>query len=579
VASGFGETVTSVAGGYYATYALLSDGSVRAAGNNSYGEVGDGTNEQRTSPVAVPLAERATAVSAGFEFGLALLSGGRVAAWGHGVDGELGDGTDTEHTSPIIVPLLEHVVSIAAGCYFGLALRSDGTVAAWGYGHNGELGDGKALERPSPIVIPGLEHVVAIAAGCYDSYALLASGEVKAWGRSPEGEVGDGTKEQKDSPVTIFPAGSNVTALSAGYTSALVLHADGTLSGWGLNVDGELGDGGKAEHVSPEALTKWPGPITGISSEAVATIASRAEGTAYGAGYNGYGELGDGTRELRQSPVPVSALRGVLAFGRGVYNFDFLAIQGASASLSGSSLAFGSQQVGTTSATQSVTLTNNGPAPLSVSGESLSGSPTFAKSSDGCSGAVVAPGASCSVALTFAPTAAVAAGATLAFSSSAVNALPTVALTGTGANPPAPPHKAPQLGPLSLSHSAFRAARSGPTALSAAATGTLVSYTDSEPATANFLVQRALKGVSRGSGKSRHCGARSKHAKRHAKPCTYYRTVGRFGHSDVAGANRVRFSGRVHGRKLTPGAYRLLATASAFALNSAPRAKAFRIVR
>lgn len=578
--SGFSPTVTAAAGSYYDTYALLASGQLEGWGYNYYGEVGDGTTEERHTPTTVKLPSSATAVSAGYEFAMALLSDGTVATWGYGIYGELGDGTDEQHLTPIVVPTVEHIVSIAAGCYFGMALRSDGRVEEWGYGGYGELGDGTGAEHSAPIVVPGIEHVVAIAANCYNSYVLLANGEVKAWGYNQYGELGDGTKTERKSPVSISGP-SNITSIAAGYYFAIALHADGTLSGWGYNGDSELGDGTTEERLKPVALPKWPSNITSISTAVYDTYAILANGEAYGAGYNSDYELGDGTNKEHSTPEALTPfLPGVVAFGHGFYTYDLLAIQGAFANLSSSSLAFPNQQAGTASATQSVSLTNKGPAPLIVSGVALTGAGagSFTKVTDGCQGTTLAAGASCAIGVVFSPGAAGAASATLAVSSTAANSLPTVALSGTATAPPPPAPTAPLLGSLSFSHSSFRAASSGPSAIAASAIGTLISYSDSKPATTTFTVQKPVVGVISGSGRSKHCGAMPKHPKKGAKHCKLYKSLGSFSHVDIVGVNKLKFTGRLHGRKLPAGSYRLVAKAAAAGLTSATQTKSFKIV-
>jgi hypothetical protein len=112
--------------------------------------------------------------------------------------------------------------------------------------------------------------------------------------------------------------------------------------------------------------------------------------------------------------------------------------------------------------------------------------------------------------------------------------------------------------------------------------GTLVSYTDSQTATATFAVQRMLSGVIERAGKSERCGKapkRSTRSSRRAKRCVYFRTLGSFSHADSAGANRLRFSGRVAGSTLTPGSYRLSATARSAGGTSAARTVSFTIKR
>jgi alpha-tubulin suppressor-like RCC1 family protein len=114
--------------------ALKNDGTVWTWGQNSHGQLGDGTTIDRNTPVRVQNLSGVTAMDAGTDHSLALASDGTVWAWGENGIGELGDGTITERHTPVQVgvPPLSKVVAIAAGQGHNLALKDDGTV--WGPG-------------------------------------------------------------------------------------------------------------------------------------------------------------------------------------------------------------------------------------------------------------------------------------------------------------------------------------------------------------------------------------------------------------------------------------------------------------
>ena len=133
----------------------------------------------------------------------------------------------------------------------------------------------------------------------------------------------------------------------------------------------------------------------------------------------------------------------------------------------------------------------------------------------------------------------------------------------------------PELSDLSLRPGALRAAPSGPSiAATRAGTGATLAYVDSQAATTFFLVRKGRPGVRRGT----RCLPTA--APRHGRGrCTRLITLGGFTHHDRAGANRLHFSGRVRGRKLSRGSYLLTAMPSASGRVGATRTKAFRILR
>ena len=122
-----------------------------------------------------------------------------------------------------------------------------------------------------------------------------------------------------------------------------------------------------------------------------------------------------------------------------------------------------------------------------------------------------------------------------------------------------------------LNPRAFRAAGRG-SAL-ARDTGTDISYRDSAAALTRFTVFRAERGVKQG----RTC-RKADHG-RTGRACTRFVRVGHFSHQDVPGLNRIHFSGRVHGRKLRPGRYRLQAIPRIHGRGGRPVVMSFRVVR
>lgn len=140
------------------------------------------------------------------------------------------------------------------------------------------------------------------------------------------------------------------------------------------------------------------------------------------------------------------------------------------------------------------------------------------------------------------------------------------------------------VGPLSIDRiSALRispatlvAAATGGPAVSAKArkTGAIVSYSGSQPATTTFTIQRVVAGRRSGRG----CVKPTRHTTKHAR-CTLYVNVGSFTHTDTTGANRFRFTGRISGRKLTPGQYRLRAIPRNTAGTGPTVYKSFRVTK
>jgi len=215
--------VTALASGDYHSLALLSDGTIRAWGDNAQGQLGDGTMVASATPVSVSGLSGVTAIAAGGLHSLALLRDGTVRAWGSNFSGQLGDGIGSDSATPVPVSVLSGVTALAGGYYHSLALLSDGTMRAWGYNYYGQLGTGTAptggcacIHTPVPVI--NLSGVTAIAAGGVHSLALLGDGTIRSWGENSQGQLGVGTTTNSATPVPVSGLGG-VTAI-AGTTSA-----------------------------------------------------------------------------------------------------------------------------------------------------------------------------------------------------------------------------------------------------------------------------------------------------------------------------------------------------------------------
>jgi alpha-tubulin suppressor-like RCC1 family protein len=299
---------------------------VYAWGSNAYGQLGNGSNTDSNVPVAVSTAgvlngQKVTVVSAGGYQGMAVANG-HVYAWGYNIRGELGNGSNSNINVPVAVSTAGvlngvMVTSFAGGYDHSLAL-ANGQVFAWGYNADGELGNGTNSNSNVPVAVStsgvlGGNTVTAVAAGNGDSLAL-ANGQVYAWGNNDHGQLGNGSTISRNSPVAVSASGvlggKTVTALAAGDIHSLAV-AGGQAYAWGSNSNGQLGNGSNTNSNVPVAVST-AGVLNGLTVTAVAGGGAHslalANGQVFAWGYNGDGELGNGTKTDSKLPVAVNSL-------------------------------------------------------------------------------------------------------------------------------------------------------------------------------------------------------------------------------------------------------------------------------
>ena len=305
---GEGRTAISISAGRIHTCALLDDGSVSCWGDNYDGQVGDNSTTNRYVPTPISSlgdGRTAVAISSGGWHTCAILDDGSVSCWGQNSNGQLGDGSDDERNVPTPISSLgdgRTAVAISSGAHHTCAILDDGSVSCWGQNSNGQLGDGSYDERNVPTPISSLgdgRTAVAISAGDSHTCAILDDGSVSCWGSNWDGELGDGSSTQRNIPASTASLGEGRHAIEieAGYYHSCAILDDGSVTCWG-SASSQF-DTTNLTSPTPAGDIRNGMKAIAISLDFGATCVILEDSTYSCWGDNYHGQLGDGTWRAR----------------------------------------------------------------------------------------------------------------------------------------------------------------------------------------------------------------------------------------------------------------------------------------
>ena len=385
---------TAIAAGGEHSCALHRDGTISCWSRNNDDQLGDGTDNSSLVPVRVEGIADATAITAGYDHSCALHRDGTISCWGNN-DGQLGDGTSadapeiaqdapgdadlsqfeeildivhvtethevsqqftvclqsalndpllaeagvmdycieqvgvggtstttdssvpkknywkkkqqrvggttTDSSVPVQVEGIADATAITTGDNHSCALHQDGSLSCWSHNTWGQLGNGQSAgdreddsaDSSVPVQVEGIADATAITASSSHSCALHQDGTISCWGNNEWGQLGDGTDNDSSVPVRVVGI-ADATAITASSSHSCALHQDGTISCWGNNEWGQLGDGIRDDSRVPVRVVGIA-DATAIAAGSSHSCALHQDGTISCWGDNDYGQLGDGT--------------------------------------------------------------------------------------------------------------------------------------------------------------------------------------------------------------------------------------------------------------------------------------------
>lgn len=301
------EGGSRVSGGNFKGCAVLTGGLVQCWGNNSSGALGNGKKSDASLPVTFAAGGPATDVGCGYGYCCALLGSGQVLCAGNADKvGRAGGATST----PVFVtdpaggddagapPPLSNVTRLAAGQGHACAI-GDGRLSCWGTSSSGARAGGTG---PTPNIVP-LEGVPLDVTGDGDhGCAVLEGGAVRCWGKNTFGQTTGTTSGA--AVKTIDLAGKAAKAIASGSDHTCAIVDDGAVRCWGRGREGQLGNGVRADALTPVEVKDLT-DVKVIAGYEAETCALQHDGTAWCWGSNSYGQLGDGTTVVTGIPGAV----------------------------------------------------------------------------------------------------------------------------------------------------------------------------------------------------------------------------------------------------------------------------------
>lgn len=282
---------------------IKEDGTLWTWGYNKYGQLGDSTFSDKSTPVKIM--DNVSQVVESHNRFMAIKKDGSLWAWGRNEEGAVGDGTKVDRSKP--AKIMDNVSQVTLEEKFSLAIKKDGTLWIWG---NNELTRFKLNDNEKLVPVKIMDNAAKLSSTSTAVMVIKRDCSLWEWGENTK-QIGDVFEKYSNGTGAWVPYDyynivkvlDNVSQISQKNGLHIAIKEDASLWAWGNNENGWLGDGTKMDKKKPVKIM-----------DSVVQIIQNTEGTAFAIkkddslwawGNNNVGILGDGTEQDRLSPIKI----------------------------------------------------------------------------------------------------------------------------------------------------------------------------------------------------------------------------------------------------------------------------------
>ena len=304
----------SISAGLYHTCAVTPAGAAYCWGWGGDGQLGTGfrtpfraPRASLQTPLAVTGGRTFATIAAGSGRSCGVTTIGEAYCWGENSSGQLGDGSRTSSLVPVPVTGGQQFAGVTLGAYHACGVTTTNAAYCWGVNSNSQLGDGSRTFSPSPVLVAGDLLFQSVRAGLFHTCGVTIAQVGYCWGYNLDGQVGDGTSAYAVATPVAVAGDHSFASVAVGWAHSCAMTPEGAGYCWG--VSDRLGDGSGQDHPIPVPVAGGLSFATAggaMSAGQESSCALTPAGAAYCWGHNDLGELGDGSTTSRSTPVLAS---------------------------------------------------------------------------------------------------------------------------------------------------------------------------------------------------------------------------------------------------------------------------------